>query len=154
MIDPKKIEQLARQVHEAMPKGIREFGDDVEKKIRQVLQAQLTRMDLVNREEFDVQTQVLLRTREKLAVLEQRLAALESQSGNMSTSATPTTPVTSAPTTPGQQITPGTQTNAASAPASSPAATPASPAAIPASPAATPATPASEDVVKTEDPNR
>lgn len=60
-----------------MPKGIREFGEDAEKKIRQVLQAQFSRMDLVNREEFDVQTQVLLRTREKLAVLEQRLAALE-----------------------------------------------------------------------------
>ncbi|NIF21343.1 ubiquinone biosynthesis accessory factor UbiK [Candidatus Pantoea multigeneris] len=78
MIDTKKIEQVARQIHDAMPKGIREFGDDVEKKIRQVLQAQLTRMDLVNREEFDVQTQVLLRTREKLAALEQRLAQLES----------------------------------------------------------------------------
>ena len=65
MIDPKKIEQIARQVHESMPKGIREFGEDVEKKIRQTLQAQLTRLDLVSREEFDVQTQVLLRTREK-----------------------------------------------------------------------------------------
>lgn len=64
MIDPKKIEQIARQVHESMPKGIREFGDDVEKKIRQTLQAQLVRLDLVSREEFDVQTQVLLRTRE------------------------------------------------------------------------------------------
>jgi len=32
MIDPKKIEQIARQVHESMPKGIREFGEDVEKK--------------------------------------------------------------------------------------------------------------------------
>lgn len=31
MIDPKKIEQIARQVHESMPKGLREFGDDVEK---------------------------------------------------------------------------------------------------------------------------
>jgi len=79
MIDTKKIEQLARQVHEAMPKGFRDFGDDVEKKIRQVLQAQLTRMDLVNREEFDVQTQVLLRTREKLALLEQRLTELENR---------------------------------------------------------------------------
>lgn len=77
MIDPKKIEQIARQVHESMPKGIREFGDDVEKKIRQVLQSQLTRLDLVSREEFDVQTQVLLRTREKLAALEQRISALE-----------------------------------------------------------------------------
>ncbi|WP_019212516.1 ubiquinone biosynthesis accessory factor UbiK [Yersinia massiliensis] len=79
MIDPKKIEQIARQVHESMPKGIREFGDDVEKKIRLVLQAQLTRLDLVNREEFDVQTQVLLRTREKLALLEQRLGQLEAK---------------------------------------------------------------------------
>lgn len=61
-----------------MPKGIREFGEDVEK-IRQTLQAQLTRLDLVSREEFDVQTQVLLRTREKLALLEQRISELEAR---------------------------------------------------------------------------
>ncbi|EGO8360581.1 accessory factor UbiK family protein [Escherichia coli] len=79
MIDPKKIEQIARQVHESMPKGIREFGEDAEKKIRQALQAQLTRLDLVSREEFDVQTQVLLRTREKLALLEQRINELEAR---------------------------------------------------------------------------
>ncbi|HDT0495122.1 TPA: ubiquinone biosynthesis accessory factor UbiK [Escherichia coli] len=79
MIDPKKIGQIARQVHESMPKGIREFGEDVEKKIRQTLQAQLTRLDLVSREEFDVQTQVLLRTREKLALLEQRISELEAR---------------------------------------------------------------------------
>ena len=87
MIDPKKIEQIARQVHESMPKGLRDQGEDVEKKIRQVLQSQLTRLDLVSREEFDVQTQVLLRTREKLALLEQRLNDLESRS--LSASATP-----------------------------------------------------------------
>ena len=80
MIDPKKIEQIARQVHESMPKGLRDLGEDVEKKIRQVLQSQLTRLDLVSREEFDVQTQVLLRTREKLALLEQRLNDLENRS--------------------------------------------------------------------------
>ena len=85
MIDPKKIEQLARQIHESMPKGIRDLGDDVEKKIRQTIQAQLTRLDVVNREEFDIQTQVLLRTREKLAALEQRLAALENQSAPSTT---------------------------------------------------------------------
>ena len=136
MIDPKKIEQLARQVHDAMPKGIREFGDDVEKKIRQVLQAQLTRMDLVNREEFDVQTQVLLRTREKLAVLEQRLAALENQSG-----ASTATPTTAAATV---------QTNAVSAPPASPAATPATAADAVTPPEAH----AADDAVKIEDPNR
>ena len=140
MIDPKKIEQLARQVHDAMPKGIREFGDDVEKKIRQVLQAQLTRMDLVNREEFDVQTQVLLRTREKLAALEQRLAAVESHSSNPASSAsspTTATPTQRAPLNPAPTL----QSSTVSAPPTSPAATP-----------ATPATPASQDIVKTEDP--
>ncbi|ACS86950.1 ubiquinone biosynthesis accessory factor UbiK [Musicola paradisiaca] len=85
MIDPKKIEQIARQMQEAMPKGIREFGEDVEKKIRQILQSQLTKLDLVGREEFDVQTQVLLRTREKLALLEQRMAALEAKAANSDT---------------------------------------------------------------------
>jgi hypothetical protein len=80
MIDPKKIEQIARQVHESMPKGLRDLGEDMEKKIRQVLQSQLTRLDLVSREEFDVQTQVLLRTREKLVLLEQRLSDLENRS--------------------------------------------------------------------------
>lgn len=79
MFDPKKIEQIARQVHESMPKGIRDFGDDVEKKIRQILQSQLTRLDLVSREEFDVQTQVLLRTREKVAMLEHRLNQMEAK---------------------------------------------------------------------------
>ncbi|NKI74300.1 accessory factor UbiK family protein [Dickeya sp. CFBP 2040] len=79
MIDPKKLEQIARQVQESMPKGIREFGEDMEKKIRQILQSQLGKLDLVSREEFDVQTQVLLRTREKLALLEQRVSALETK---------------------------------------------------------------------------
>lgn len=79
MLDPKKIEQIARQVHESLPKGIRDLGDDVEKKVRQVIQSQLTRLDMVSREEFDVQTQVLLRTREKLALLEQRLNELENR---------------------------------------------------------------------------
>lgn len=99
MIDPKKIEQIARQVHESMPKGIREFGDDVEKKIRQVLQSQLTRLDLVSREEFDVQTQVLLRTREKLAALEQRISALESRN-------TPAAPAAPAPAIPPVDVIP------------------------------------------------
>lgn len=53
------------------------MGEEVEKKIRQVLQAQLGKLDLVSREEFDVQTKVLLRTREKLTALEAKLEQLE-----------------------------------------------------------------------------
>ncbi|MDT9889651.1 hypothetical protein [Klebsiella pneumoniae] len=48
MIDPKKIEQIARQVHESMPKGLRDLGEDVEKKIRQALLEQRLN-DLENR---------------------------------------------------------------------------------------------------------
>lgn len=81
MIDTKKIEQIARQMHEAIPQGIRDFGGDMDKKVRQVLQSQLLKLDVVSREDFDVQTQVLMRTREKLAQLEQRLAELESKAG-------------------------------------------------------------------------
>lgn len=92
MIAPKKIEQIARQVHESMPKGLREFGDDVEKKVRQVIQSQLTRLDVVSREEFDVQTQVLLRTREKLALLEQRISELENRQAAVEVKPAPTEP--------------------------------------------------------------
>ena len=47
--------------------------------MRAILQSQLGKLDLVNREEFDVQTQVLLRTREKLSQMEKRLAELEAR---------------------------------------------------------------------------
>ncbi len=77
MLDPKKIEQVARQIQNVLPQGIKDLGDDIDKKIRAILQSQLNKLDLVNREEFDVQTQVLLRTRKKLARLEQRLNELE-----------------------------------------------------------------------------
>lgn len=92
MIDTKKIEQLARQVHESLPKGIRDLGGDVEKKIRQVLQSQFSRMDLVSRDEFDVQTQVLLRTREKLSQLELRINALETMPDASVSASAPLTP--------------------------------------------------------------
>jgi BMFP domain-containing protein YqiC len=81
-----------------MPKGIREFGEDVEKKSAS-LQAQLTRLDLVSREEFDVQTQVLLRTREKLALLEQRLNELENRNASAEVKPAPAIPPVDSPET-------------------------------------------------------
>jgi ubiquinone biosynthesis accessory factor UbiK len=77
MFDPKKLEQVAKQIQESMPQPVKELGIDVEQKIRQVIQAQLSKLDVVNREEFDVQTQVLLRTRQKLTELEKKMAELE-----------------------------------------------------------------------------
>ncbi|MCG3866048.1 MULTISPECIES: accessory factor UbiK family protein [unclassified Photobacterium] len=79
MFDPKKLEQVAKQIQDAMPQPVKELGNDVEQKVRQVIQAQLGKLDVVNREEFDVQTQVLLRTRQKLNELEQKMAELEAK---------------------------------------------------------------------------
>ena len=78
MLDPKKLEEIAKQISDAVPPGVKSMAEEAEGKIKQVLQSQLSKLDLVTREEFDVQTQVLIRTREKLEALEARIATLES----------------------------------------------------------------------------
>ncbi len=82
MLDPKKLEEIAKQISEAVPPGVKSMAEEAETKIKQVLQSQLSKLDLVTREEFDVQTQVLIRTREKLEALEARIATLESPDNN------------------------------------------------------------------------
>lgn len=77
MIDAKKIEEMARQIHNVLPPGLRNLGEEADRKIKQVLQSQLNKLDMVSREEFEVQTKVLLRTRERLVELEAKLAQLE-----------------------------------------------------------------------------
>ena len=77
MFDTKKLEQIAKQIHDSMPTPVKELGADVDQKIRQVIQGQLNKLDVINREEFDVQTQVLLRIRKKLTVMEKKLIELE-----------------------------------------------------------------------------
>ncbi|KGQ70474.1 cytoplasmic protein [Chelonobacter oris] len=79
MLNPKKLEQFAQQIHDALPQGVKNFGEDMEAKVKQIIQAQLAKLDVVTHEDFEVQTQVLLRTREKLTALEQRIEALESK---------------------------------------------------------------------------
>jgi len=71
------IDRLARKLAEAVPEGLRSVRDDLEQNFRSVLQSSLSRLDLVTREEFDVQQAVLARTREKLEALELRLKSLE-----------------------------------------------------------------------------
>ena len=79
MLDPKKIEEMARQIGAAIPPKFREVADDVEAKVKAVLQAKLSQLDFVSREEFDVQTQVLAKTRAKLDELERRVAELSAK---------------------------------------------------------------------------
>ena len=80
MLDPKLFDDLARRLSDGIPSGAREMQQDVEKNLRTVLQASLSKLDLVTREEFDVQARVLARTREKLDKLEKIITALEGQS--------------------------------------------------------------------------
>ncbi|MFT6348855.1 MAG: BMFP domain-containing protein YqiC [Psychromonas sp.] len=77
MFNPQKLEQIAKQISDALPPGVKSFGDEADRKIKQILQAQLGKLDMVSREEFDVQTHVLLRTREKLAEMEAKFAEFE-----------------------------------------------------------------------------
>ena len=75
--DPRLIDDLARRLAGSVPEGVMALRRDLEQNFKGVLQSQLAQLDLVTREEFDVQATVLRRTREKLAALEQRLADLE-----------------------------------------------------------------------------
>jgi BMFP domain-containing protein YqiC len=77
MLDPKKLEELAKQITDAIPPGMKTMAEGAEAKVKQILQSQLNKLDFVSREEFDVQSSVLLRTRQKLEALETRLAELE-----------------------------------------------------------------------------
>ena len=71
------LDDLARRLADSVPQSLRSLGRDMESNFKAVLQAQLSRLDLVSRQEFDVQAALLARTREKLAALEKRLQELE-----------------------------------------------------------------------------
>jgi BMFP domain-containing protein YqiC len=73
----KSIADLARKLAEALPEGLRSMRNDLEDSFQSVLQNGLTKLDLVTREEFEVQEAVLARTREKLEALEARLQEYE-----------------------------------------------------------------------------
>jgi ubiquinone biosynthesis accessory factor UbiK len=79
MLDFKAIDELAQRLGALLPPGVGEARADVEKNFRAALQTGLGRLDLVTREEFDVQRAVLLRTREKLDQLERTVTELEAR---------------------------------------------------------------------------
>ena len=71
------IEDIARKLTDALPEGLRSVREDLENNFRSVLRSSLTKLDLVTREEFEVQEAVLAKTRAKLEALEARLKELE-----------------------------------------------------------------------------
>ena len=75
----KVIEELSKRLGDILPPGVTVLKVDMEKNIRSVLHAAFSKMDLVTREEFEVQAKVLQRSREKLEALEKQLAELEAK---------------------------------------------------------------------------
>ena len=73
------LDELARRLAEAVPPPMRNLGRDLEANFKAVLQAQLAKLDLVSRSEFDVQAALLARTQASLAAMEQRLKDIESK---------------------------------------------------------------------------
>ena len=76
-MDVQGIDQLAQRLASLVPPGLAQAREDMHANFKDILAQGLRRLDLVTREEFDVQSQVLARTRERLEVLEKRLADLE-----------------------------------------------------------------------------
>ena len=78
--DSKSLEELARKLAESVPPGLTALRNDLEQNFKVVLQAGLAGLELVTRQEFDIQAAVLRRSRERIEELEKRIAALESVS--------------------------------------------------------------------------
>lgn len=94
MIDLDHLDDLARRLSALVPPGLRdaaspELREELQQNFKSVLQSGLARLDLVTREEFEVQRAVLLRTREKLEELQRTVAELEAQQGGGTVTPTP-----------------------------------------------------------------
>ena len=77
-MQPQYINQLAEQIESLLPPGIKQVKQDFDEKLKKLLQQQLSDMNFVSREEFDIQSKVLARTRQKLEQLEQKVEQLSS----------------------------------------------------------------------------
>ena len=73
------LDQLVRQISNLLPEDLRQTRADLEKNIKSAITATLQKMDLVTREEFDIQQELLANTRKLLVELEQKIEILETQ---------------------------------------------------------------------------
>jgi BMFP domain-containing protein YqiC len=79
MFDTKTIDDIASRLADSIPSGLNNLKEDFEKNFHAILQSALGKLDLVTREEFEVQKAVLAKTRYKLDNFEKRVAELENQ---------------------------------------------------------------------------
>ena len=92
MIDINHIDDLARRLSAMGPPGLRESRNELQQNFKSVLQTGLSKLDLVTREEFEVQRAVLLRTREKVEELQRAVTELEAQLGSAASDPTSVPP--------------------------------------------------------------
>jgi ubiquinone biosynthesis accessory factor UbiK len=78
-INSNGLDDLAKRLADSVPESLRAFGRDLEGNFKAVLQAQLAKLDLVTRQDFDVQSAILERTQAKLTAIEARLKELEAK---------------------------------------------------------------------------
>jgi ubiquinone biosynthesis accessory factor UbiK len=83
------LDDITRKLADSLPGEWKKAGEDIESRFRQVLEAQLSRLDLVTREEFEIQKRVLERSREKLEQIEQKLDESAGQGPNRSSGQPP-----------------------------------------------------------------
>jgi ubiquinone biosynthesis accessory factor UbiK len=79
LLNSNSLDELAKRLADAVPESVRNLGRDLEGNFKAVLQAQLSKLDLVSRQEFDVQAALLARTQTALSALEARLKELEAK---------------------------------------------------------------------------
>lgn len=77
MIDARIFDDLSNTLGKLLPPGVSEMKDDFEQNAKAAMQSALGKLDLVTREEFDVQNEVLINTRKQIKLLEERISQLE-----------------------------------------------------------------------------
>ncbi|MCF6345239.1 MAG: accessory factor UbiK family protein [Thiomicrorhabdus sp.] len=77
MLNPSQLEEMAKKIAEMIPQGVGNIPSGIKDQVKVVLSRSLEKMDLVSREEFDVQAGVLAKTRQKLEALEKVVSELE-----------------------------------------------------------------------------
>lgn len=73
------LESLAKSLFNSLPDSFQHIEEDIEQRFKDVLQAAFAKMELVTRDEFDVQVKVLARTRQKLDALEQQIEQMNKE---------------------------------------------------------------------------
>lgn len=76
MFDPKQFDEIASKLFASLPTSLQNFENDIQQKFKEILQTTFSRLDLITREEFDVQAKVLARTREKVEKLQEQVDEL------------------------------------------------------------------------------